>query len=190
MQDEHYLERAEKYAEEFHASINQRRKYSGEPYIVHPREVVRLARPFITYEPALAAFFNHDQFEDVLPLNPYYTFGRFESLFGRDARVIAQDMTDVYTKGAYPKLNRKARKSLEIERWRIIGNTELGYYSQTGKVCDLISNTRDITSQDPGFAKTYLKEKEALMKVLTRANRDLWFFAMDQLETSKALINK
>lgn len=184
-----YLTRAETFATDAHASINQRRKYSGEPYIVHPRRVVEIASPFIKEEYALAAYWNHDVFEDVLPLNPFYTLDLFAILFGAFATQIAKDLTDVYTREAYPDKNRKERKTLEVARWDAIGDTPLGYFSQSGKLADLIANTEDITKQDKNFARTYLREKEALLNVLTRGNRELQELAWASLERGLVAIN-
>jgi len=41
---------------------------------------------------------------------------------------------------------------------------------QTIKVADIISNTRDIVREDPGFARTYIEENALILSRLTRAN--------------------
>lgn len=62
------VERADAFAAAAHASIDQRRKYGGEPYIVHPREVRELllkhSSQTVTPEQEAAALL-HDVVEDV-----------------------------------------------------------------------------------------------------------------------------
>ena len=45
--------------------------------------------------------------------------------------------------------------------------------AQTIKVADIIDNTKSIVRRDPGFAEVYLKEKAALLEVLTKADAGL-----------------
>lgn len=176
------------FAKAAHDSIGQKRKYSGEPYWVHPEQVARLVKQHVDMEDAVAAAFLHDVIEDVWPVNPYYSIERIELMFGRPVAAMVLDLTDVATKEAFPKLNRKIRKEMEVERWARVGDTEFGFLSQSIKIADLICNTIDITAQDPNFAVTYLREKADLMKVLTRSNRELYAICAAQLEDCKTKI--
>lgn len=57
--------------------------------------------------------------------------------------------------------------------------------AQTVKLADLISNTKSIVKHDPNFAKVYIREKEALLKVLTRGNSRLHAAASKQVADAK-----
>jgi hypothetical protein len=117
---------------------------------------------------AIAALHMHDYREDVV--TKLIELGRFDELAAFEAeynqfpaltRAIVDDLTDVYVKEAYPKMNRAERKHNERER---IGKTRV--LSKTGKLADLISNTKSIVQYDKDFARTYLKEKFALLPYL------------------------
>lgn len=62
------VERAILFATAAHAAVGQRRKYTGEPYIVHPLEVMALLRKHATRpvtDEMLAAAACHDVVEDT-----------------------------------------------------------------------------------------------------------------------------
>lgn len=56
-------ERAKDFATRYHASIDQRRKYTGEPYITHPAAVVELVRSVPHTEAMICAAWLHDTVE-------------------------------------------------------------------------------------------------------------------------------
>ncbi|WP_274872826.1 HD domain-containing protein, partial [Serratia marcescens] len=56
-------ERARRYATKAHAAIDQRRKYTDDPYIVHPQAVMELVRSVPHTEEMLAAAWLHDTVE-------------------------------------------------------------------------------------------------------------------------------
>lgn len=74
------------------------------------------------------------------------------------------------------KGNRETRKNLSRERL-----AKAPGWVQTIKCADLISNTGSIVQFDPAFAKTYLKEKQLLLEVMTKADRRLWDVANELL---------
>lgn len=177
---------AQAFAHEAHDSIKQVRKYSGEPYWVHTDAVARIVaeamtpemqargltkyRDFIITPPEIVedmicTAHLHDVLEDVTPINPFYNYSLIENIFGIRVADMVVELTDVFTKEAYPKINRAERKRLECDR---ISRDSAA--SQTVKTGDLLHNTDSILSEDPGFAKTYLKEKAALLPVLRYAN--------------------
>ena len=51
------------------------------------------------------------------------------------------------------------------------------YKIQTIKCADLIDNCFSIVEHDPNFAKVYMKEKNLLLDVLTKADKNLWNMA-------------
>ena len=138
----------------------QKRKYSGEPYIVHPIEVMEIVKTVPHDEAMLAAALLHDVVEDT-----EVTIAEVRQAFGDDVASLVDDLTDV----SKPEDgNRKARKALDREH-----SAQSSPRAQTVKLADLISNSSDILENDPKFAKIYLAEKELLLKVLTQGDPTL-----------------
>lgn len=153
------IEKAALFAERAHEG--QVRKYTGEPYIVHPAEVARIVSTLVTADDIIiAAAWLHDVVEDT-----DVTDADLRREFGEYVANHVWWLTDIST----PKDgNRAARKA--IDRKHIAG---AGPSVQTIKLADLISNTSTITRFDPEFAKVYLAEKRALLEVLTSGNATL-----------------
>lgn len=148
-------------------SVNHRRKYTGDPYEVHTIEVAEIVASVTDDDDLIAAAHLHDTAEDV---NVYpYNLDGIGVQFGHTIRQHVEDLTDVYTKDKYPTHNRARRKELEAER---LAKVSPG--SQTIKLADIISNTRDIVKNDPVFAVTYLKEMWDLLPVLREGHSTLW----------------
>jgi guanosine-3',5'-bis(diphosphate) 3'-pyrophosphohydrolase len=155
-------EMAEEFARAAHAG--QVRKYTGEPYVEHPRAVAALVRSVPHDEAMLAAAWLHDVVEDChVPLST------LESRFGRDVAELVGWLTDVSkpTDG-----NRAARK--EIDRQH---TAKAPPRAMTIKLADLIDNSRSILTRDPKFAVVYLAEKRALLGVLGPGDPTLWAMA-------------
>ena len=138
----------------------QKRKYSGEPYIVHPIEVMEIVKTVPHDEAMLAAALLHDVVEDT-----EVTLAEIHQAFGEDVASLVDDLTDV----SKPEDgNRKLRKALDREH---SANSSAG--AQTVKLADLISNSSDILENDPKFARVYLAEKVLLLEVLTQGDPTL-----------------
>jgi (p)ppGpp synthase/HD superfamily hydrolase len=161
-------ERARAFAERAHASIDQRRKYTNEPYIVHPAAVVKLVRSVPHTEEMLAAAWLHDVVEDT-PV----TLPRIREEFGFGVMLLVHELTD----RSKPEDGNRARRK-EIDRLRLAAASPA---AQTIKLADLIDNTKDIVANDPEFARVYLVEKRKLLSVLTRGDHELWLRAFRQL---------
>lgn len=148
------------------AHRNQKRKYTGAPYIEHPVEVMRLVASVPHSEDMLVASLLHDVVEDC-----GVRFNTIGLLFGQRVEKMVWYLTDP-PKSAF--FNRAARKA--NDRWRLsLASPE----TQTIKLADLISNTSTITMHDPKFAKVYLGEKEELLKVMVRGNSELYKLARE-----------
>jgi len=162
-------EKAKQFAHEAHDSIGQKRKYNDEPYWVHTDAVAEtVASVLPSDEEAIAAAHLHDVVEDVFPLNKEYSIFRITREFGERVAQLVTELTDVYTKEAWPKLNRATRKSLERERVAKISVT-----GKTIKLADFLDNTASIVKDDKDFAQVYLKEKLALLPYLSDGNPQL-----------------
>jgi (p)ppGpp synthase/HD superfamily hydrolase len=162
------VERARVFATAAHAAVGQTRKYTGEPYVVHPIEVSELVASVGGTEAMVAAALLHDVLEDT-----EVTVDLLEEQFGSGVADLVLWLTDI----SKPEDgNRSTRKALDRQH-----SAAAPAAAQTIKVADLISNTRTIVEFDPGFAKTYLEEKRLLLEVLTRANPTLLDQAKNQI---------
>lgn len=158
---------ADTFAEWAHGE--QKRKYTGEAYIMHPREVAEIVASVTDDDVTIAAALLHDVVEDT-----GVSIERIEELFGFEVAEVVYGLTDqsLPTDG-----NRAVRKA--IDREHLANGCERVH---TIKLADMISNTRSILRHDRNFAKVYLKEKAELLKVLTRGNKDLMRKARNQVE--------
>lgn len=138
------------------AHTDQRRKFTGHPYIVHPVEVMTILMGVPHTEEMLAAAALHDVVEDC----PLYTLNDIRMSFGPVVEKLVEELTEVKVAG-----NRAVRKAAEVARLAAVSAQ-----AQTIKLADLVSNTKDIVQHDPGFAKVYLKEKRSLLAVLTKGD--------------------
>lgn len=155
-------ERALIFATAAHAAVGQRRKYTDDPYIVHPIEVASLVKSVDHTPEMVAAAYLHDVLEDTqTQLSTIY------EMFGVTVAEYVLALTDPPKTPSSP--NRKTRKAMSRDRLAF-ASAEV----QTIKLADLISNSQSIVHYDPNFAKTYLQEKADLLKVLTRGNSVLY----------------
>jgi (p)ppGpp synthase/HD superfamily hydrolase len=162
------VERAKVFATAAHAAVGQTRKYTGEPYVVHPLEVASLVESVGGTEAMVAAALLHDVLEDT-----GVTFDLLVEQFGSEVAELVLWLTDV----SKPEDgNRSTRKALDRQH-----SAAAPAAAQTVKVADLISNTRSIVAHDPGFAKVYLEEKRLLLDVLTGADPTLLTMARKQV---------
>ena len=155
------IETAKAFAHEAHDRIKQKRKYTGEPYWVHTDAVAELVSTVTSDEEVIMAAHLHDVLEDVTPLYPGYSEGQIRVQFGERVLQLVKELTDVYIKENYPKVNRKDRKRLERERI-----DKVSPEAKTIKLADLIHNTESIVAYDKDFAKVYLREKLNLLPYL------------------------
>lgn len=153
--------RAKAFATERHGRIDQRRKYTNEPYITHPEAVANLVRSVPHTEEMLAAAWLHDTVEDAGA-----TLDEIEREFGIVVACFVEQLTDVSkpTDG-----NRAARKAIDRAH-----SAKASPEAQTIKLADLIDNSASILQRDPEFARVYIEEKRLLLQVLTLGDRALW----------------
>ncbi|MBK0001994.1 HD domain-containing protein [Erwinia sp. S38] len=154
-------ERARRYATKAHAAAGQRRKYTDEPYIVHPEAVVELVRSVSDDEEMLAAAWLHDTVEDTPG-----TLGDIKARFGERVASLVSMLTN---SGNIPGQNRAARKVAHFRH-----TAEASPDAQTIKLADIIDNTRSIIHFDPHFARIYLVEKRVQIALLTAGDQTLW----------------
>lgn len=152
------------------AHMGQVRKYTGEPYIVHPANVATIVASVWPHnEDAIAAAWLHDVIEDT-----HHTYDSILQRFGIHIASVVDGLTEKATKDMG---NRALRKAFERGRLSVMGRVV-----QTIKVADLMDNTRSIVEHDPGFARVYLDEKKQLLDVMTWADAGLVRRARVQLD--------
>lgn len=162
------------FAHAAHAAVGQLRKYTNDPYIVHPIAVSAVVATVGGSDEMVMAAVLHDVVEDTA-----VTVEDIRRLFGIDVADMVDSLTDVYTTEAYPKLNRATRKELEAGRYAYESDEV-----KTIKLADMIDNTRSIAEHDAGFFKTYAVEKRNLLTSLVGGNEQLWAVA-DRLLTER-----
>lgn len=148
---------------------SQTRKYTGEPYVMHTREVAAIVEAVGGSPQMVAAAHLHDVIEDTPT-----TGADVEREFGPEVARLVEALSDQIplTFG-----NRKARKRAESDR--IAGcSAEV----QTIKLADIISNARSINKHDPGFARTFIPECRYLAEQMTAGNAALRIQALDILK--------
>jgi len=147
---------------------DQKRKYTGEPYIVHPIAVSEIVKTVPHTDEMIAAALLHDVVEDT-PV----TIQEIETKFGSKVAELVGWLTDT----SRPEDgNRKTRKSIDR-----LHSADAPAEAQTIKLADLIHNTKSIEKHDPSFWKVYKQEKIALLDVLTKGDRSLMHIAQQQI---------
>ncbi len=168
----------------------QKRKYTGAPYIEHPIRVAELVRGAGGTDEMIAAAYLHDVVEDV-PFPHLLEISRVEDQYYEGAHLNNSDrdnklsilytcfgervtrLVEMVTDVSFPSDgNRKARKQKDLEHL-----AQASPEGKTIKLADLIDNSKDIAKNDPDFAKVYMREKAALLPVLIGGNDKLWMRA-------------
>lgn len=159
---------AAKFAEYAHAG--QVRRYTNDPYFTHVEAVAKLTMQArgATSEMVAAAYL-HDVVEDTS-----IRLDQIERKYGALVAAYVGALTE--KKWPEPRPNRAYRVAYERDRLAL---TSPGV--QTIKLADLIDNSATIVDHDPAFARVYLREKLALLGVLTSGDQGLWERAMDQV---------
>lgn len=162
-----FIREAEVFSIAAHAAVGQKRKYTGEPYHLHPLEVAaRVSETEYCTEEMIMAALLHDVVEDT-----QVSLDLIARQFGIIVAMYVEQLTDVSKRGDG---NRAARKALDLAH-----TARASPEAKTIKLADLISNSRSILQHDPEFAKVYLAEKRALLQVLTEGDPTLYRIAYD-----------
>ena len=163
------IARARNFAKRAHEAVGQYRKYTREPYIVHPAAVAKLVSSVTSDEAMICATWLHDVVEDT-----NVAVAEIEQEYGKEIALLVSDLTDV----SRPEDgNRKIRKRIDREHTR-----KASVKAKTVKLADLIDNSQSITKHDPGFAAVYMNEKRELLGVLEEGDRTLYDMAREILD--------
>lgn len=171
-------EEALEFAREAHA--DQKRKYSLEPYIEHPKRVANLVKTIPHSSEMICAAYLHDVVEDTS-----VDLEEIENQFGNKVATLVDELSDHFTKEEYPHLNRKQRKEKEVKR-----QAEISTDAKTIKLADVIDNTMDIVRNDKNFARKYVREMDALVNVLKEGNPELLAKAKKEVQKGKSILQK
>lgn len=159
---------------------DQKRKYADERYIEHPLRVMKICKNQGYPLPVLAAAILHDVVEDTdttpTEIKEFLLTVMNETEASSTLDLVIE-LTDVYTKHQYPRLNRRGRKTREATRMENISAE-----AQTVKYADIIDNAREIVEHDPDFAPVFLRECLGLVKKMKKGNKELREEAVKVLE--------
>jgi len=155
------VERAREFAIGAHTRIDHRRKYTRQPYDEHLASVARLVASVTDDPEMVAAAWCHDVVEDT-PATLYDV----ENALGPAVAGLVDELTDISRPSDG---NRKTRKA--IDRRHLAQSSPR---AKTIKLADLTDNCRDICQHDPGFARVFLAEMDALLAVLTEGDPQLY----------------
>ncbi len=144
------------------AHKGQKRKYTGEDYIVHPISVSKLVKKHGGSEIQQAGALLHDVVEDT-----QYTLADINANFGSQVATLVKWLTDT----SRPEDgNRKTRK--EIDRNRL-GSAPADV--QMIKLADMIDNSTTIFTLDKNFAPVFKREMGELVDAMTKVEgSSLW----------------
>lgn len=154
------IQKAEDLATHYHGIIDQRRKYTFEPYITHPRAVAKIVATHGGTTEMIAAAWCHDLLEDT-----GCSRETIEQVLGKKVLSYVVGLTDVAkrTDG-----NRHTRHLINCAHY---GKQCCAV--QTIKVADSIHNVSDIDKNCAEFAPKYREEKKLLLSYLTLADKRL-----------------
>ena len=168
------IDRADFVAE--YAHKNQRRKYTKEPYIVHPR---RVASEIIQYYGLIfdnniiamlwqeigivAATKLHDVLEDTK-----IDEETLRQIFPDTIVNLVVELTDPSKKMDINKTTRKERKKVDREHLKNVSSE-----AKIIKLCDRIDNLKDMSEAPPSFLALYKKESAMLAEVIGDVDEQL-----------------
>lgn len=142
---------------------DQVRKYTGEPYFNHLAEVATIVAMAGCGADLVAAAYLHDIREDTACPRQDIV-----AACGELVAIYVDWKTDVDLSAG----NRQTRCRLNRERL-----ARAPAAVQTLHYADSISNTRSICRHDPNFAKTYLREKQEALRMITAGDPVLYRIA-------------
>ena len=163
------LEKVKRFAALAHGE--QKRKYSGEPYIQHPIRVMETCKLYTHDHCILASALLHDVLEDTTVTEEVmhdFLSGIMEPEDAAKILKLVVELTDVYTRENYPFVNRRARKAKEADRL-----AHVSAEAQTIKYADIIDNAASIFVHDPGFAAVFIGEGKWLLNKMDKGNAEL-----------------
>jgi hypothetical protein len=165
------VRRAREFATTAHRRIDQRRKYSNQPYDAHLKAVAGIVSDVTDDQEMIASAWLHDTLEDTPA-----TYEDIEEAFGSRVATLVSELTDVSRPSDG---NRTVRKA--IDRAHL---AKASGRAKTVKLADLIDNCRDIVGHDPRFGRVFVTEATLLLEVLQGGHAGLLAQAGEVLRDS------
>jgi (p)ppGpp synthase/HD superfamily hydrolase len=156
------------------AHADQKRRYTGEPYIMHPEAVAQTVRTVACTPEMIAAAYLHDVVEDT-PVK----LEAIEEFFGPGVASLVWWLSDPPMEG-----NRAVRKAFLRNRWMRAPRA-----AKTIKMADLIHNSASIFMHDLKFAPVYAEEAWQLLDAIRDGSQVLLAQARGQIREFRALTN-
>lgn len=144
-------------AKRAHGDIQQKRKYTNEPYVVHPIAVSQALRVRGFSEIVQAAAVCHDVVEDTK-----VSLEEVVHAIGSEAGRLVWEVTDMYD---FVRMSRKWRKAKQVEQI-----AKISFEAQWIKIEDAYDNAKTIGEYDPSFATVWFQEKIDVGRVLHLVN--------------------
>jgi len=144
------------------AHHGQKRKYSDEPFILHPMRVADAVseHPMATPEMVAAAYL-HDVLEDT-PV----TVAQLRELFGAEVAGLVVELTNPSRN--FPNLLRAVRKQMDIDHL-----AQASIEAQVIKLYDRLKNLEEMEDAPKKFKRLYAEESIDLAKALEDADTEL-----------------
>ena len=142
------------------AHHGQVRKYTGEPYVMHPIAVSIIVAGVSDEVNMQCAAVLHDVVEDT-----EITSDEIAEEFGYTVARMVDELTDI---SELSDGNRKIRKHIDLVHLMSASDD-----SKTIKLADLINNSESIIKYGKGFTEIYMNEKRELLKVLVGGDKSL-----------------
>lgn len=163
--DTEMVRKAWKYAARAHASINQLRDYTNEPYIIHPVQVAAMVMTVEHDEAMICAALLHDVPED-LHVSPDVLLPEFGKEITEYVNWLTKPSRNMVAKNNYEERAKVDRDYLAQAPGKV----------QTIKVCDIILNCSSMIIHNPGYEKKYgylkkyLNKNRKLIAAMTKAD--------------------
>lgn len=155
------VDRARLFATAAHAAIDQRRKYTNDPYIVHPQRVAERVASVPHTPEMVAAAWLHDVVEDTA-----IAIEDIQREFGDDVAVLVAGLTDV---SRLEDGNRKVRRAMDRAH-----TAQQSPACKTVKLADLIDNSISICRYGKGFARIFMDEMAQCLPEMTEGDATLY----------------
>lgn len=162
------IEKATKFAEDAHEG--QTRKYTGAPYVVHPKRVAERARVQGEAEDVVVAALLHDTVEDT-----EVTKEQVAQEFGENVASMVAALTEERPAG----MNRRQRLAAYFDR--------LSRERRDVKVLKLLDRLDNLNELDPasGFTRLYARESLLLAEAVGDADEPL---RIELVKTAESLL--
>ncbi|AXG66464.1 putative bifunctional (p)ppGpp synthetase/guanosine-3' 5'-bis diphosphate 3'-pyrophosphohydrolase protein [Dickeya phage vB_DsoM_JA13] len=151
------------------AHHGQFRKYTGEPYVLHPIEVAEILRRHDRGIKVICGGVLHDVVEDT-----EITSAVIQTMFGEEIANIVEGVTNVSEDKSLPRY---------VRFWRNVKHlAHASEQSQDVKCADIISNCRNFRLGNESFTAQYMAEKSIVIEHLYEADSCLIMEAKDAIE--------